>query len=74
MATYRAEDLVPGMVVRGGKGMIEIVRRLPDCRSKSGEMMLKFECTGASKTYTTRAGSLQYVAAVPSSYEKGKNK
>lgn len=67
MANYKAEDLIPGMMLRGTRGVVTLGRRLPNRVNKKGVEMVRFEAIGDIKTYSSAVGSPQYVIAVPTS-------
>ncbi|HFZ2130523.1 TPA: hypothetical protein ACIJ0P_004552 [Klebsiella pneumoniae] len=69
MAEYKAEDLIPGMMLRGSRGVVTLGRRLPNRVNKSGIEMVRFEGIGKIKTYSSAVGAPQYVIAVPAKKE-----
>lgn len=69
MADYNAEDLIPGMILRGSRGLVTLGRRLPNKVNKNGIEMVRFEGIGKIKTYSSAVGSPQYVIAVPTGKE-----
>lgn len=70
MTNYKAEDLTPGMVLRGSRGVVTLGLKLPNALNKKGVEMVRFKCVGRVKTYTTPVGNPQYVIAVPARKEK----
>ncbi|HEJ8417436.1 hypothetical protein FMJ13_22930 [Klebsiella michiganensis] len=69
MAEYKAEDLIPGMMLRGSRGVVTLGRRLPNRVNKNGIEMVRFEGVGKIKTYSSAVGSPQYIIAVPAKKE-----
>lgn len=69
MAGYKAEDLIPGMMLRGSRGVVTLGRRLPNRVNKNGIEMVRFEGIGRIKTYSSAVGTPQYIIAVPAKKE-----
>lgn len=65
MANYKAEELIPGMMLRASRGLVTLGRRLPNRVNNNGIEMVRFECVGKIKTYSSAVGAPQYVIGVP---------
>lgn len=72
MSSYKAEDLVSGMVLKGARGLVTLGRKLPNRINKRGIEMIRFECErgAGAKTYSAAVGSRQFVMAVPANFKE----